>query len=101
MEQVLRHLDAWDRLHGQGPQRRGPCPVHARGNKQNRSFSVNLEKNLFRCLDPQCGAQGNVLDLWAAFHRLPLYRAALHLAETFHVSVQSPNREEATRKSNR
>ena len=27
--------------------------------------------------------QGNALDLWAAIHRLPLYDAALHLAETF------------------
>ena len=36
-------------------------------------------------------AQGNVLDLWAAVHRLPLYEAALHLAETFNVPR---NREE-------
>ena len=27
--------------------------------------------------------EGNVLDLWAAIHKLPLYEAALHLAETF------------------
>jgi len=28
-------------------------------------------------------AHGNVLDLWAAVQGLPLYEAALHLAETF------------------
>ena len=32
-----------------------------------------------------CGIKGNVLDLWAAIHRLPLYDAALNLAETFHL----------------
>ena len=36
-------------------------------------------------------AQGNVLDLWAAVHKLPLYEAALHLAETFRLPR---NREE-------
>ena len=37
------------------------------------------------------GALGNVLDLWAAVHELPLYEAALHLAETFRLRR---NREE-------
>jgi hypothetical protein len=36
-------------------------------------------------------AHGNVLDLWAAVHRLPLYEAAMHLAETFGLAR---NREE-------
>jgi hypothetical protein len=39
----------------------------------------------------KCGAQGNVLVLWAAVHQLSLYEAALHLAETFHLPR---NREE-------
>ena len=34
-----------------------------------------------------CGVKGNVLDLWAAMHRLPLYDAALHLAETFQLAL--------------
>ena len=40
-----------------------------------------------------------MLDLWAAIHRLPLYEAALDLAETFQVPR---NREEdrGTRKGN-
>jgi hypothetical protein len=34
---------------------------------------------------------GNVLDFWAAVHRLPLCDAALHLAATFNLRQ---NREE-------
>src|SRR5262249_203588 len=48
-----------------------------------RSFSVNLSKNIFRCFNSECAAQGNALDLWGAVHRRPLYEAALHLAATF------------------
>ena len=44
---------------------------------------TNLAKGIFQCFHPPCAAKGNVLDLWAAVHRLPLYEAALHLAETF------------------
>jgi hypothetical protein len=43
------------------------------------------------CFDADCGIKGNVLDLWAAIHRLPLYDAALNLAETFQLRR---NREE-------
>jgi hypothetical protein len=31
----------------------------------------------------ECQAQGNTLDLWAAYHRLPIGQAAQSLAETF------------------
>jgi hypothetical protein len=44
---------------------------------------VHLGKGVFQCFQAGCRAQGNVLDLWAAVHQLPLYEAALHLAETF------------------
>ena len=50
-------------------------------NRVERS-SVHLGKNVFRCFHPDCGIAGDVLDLWAAFHRQPLDEAALHLAET-------------------
>jgi len=49
------------------------------GNVSNRIWDVSGPEN------------DNVLDLWAAKHRLPLYEAALHLAETFHLRR---NREE-------
>ena len=83
LEQVLAHLGLLGQLRGTGPQRRGPCPVHSHPGDRDRTFSVHLGKNAFRCFQADCGAQGNALDLWAAIHRLPLYDAALHLAETF------------------
>jgi len=91
MEQVLRHLGVFDSLRGRGQQRRGPCPIHGQPGNPQPTFSANLGKHLFQCFHPECGAQGNVLDLWAAVHKLPLYEAALHLAETFHLPR---NREE-------
>jgi transposase len=91
MEQVLGHLGLLDQLRGRGQQRRGPCPLHGQPGNSQPTFSVHLGKHLFQCFDADCGAQGNVLDLWAAVHKLPLYEAALHLAETFHLPR---NREE-------
>jgi transposase len=85
IEQVLHHLDLLANLRGRGPQRRGPCPVHSHPGAADRTFSVHLGKNAFQCFHADCAVQGNVLDLWAAIHRLPLYEAALHLAETFNL----------------
>jgi transposase len=91
LEHLLQHLGSLERLRGRGPQRRGPCPIHSQPADPHRTFSVHLGKNVFRCFHMDCGIQGNVLDLWAAIHHLPLYDAALHLAETFHLRR---NREE-------
>jgi len=95
---VLKHLDLLHHLRGSGPQRRGCCPVRSHPGDQERTFSVHLGKNAFRCFQKNCGVQGNALDLWAAIHRLPLYDAALHLAETFGVPR---NREEEPVKGTR
>jgi len=96
MQQVLRHLGYLDRLRGGAVQRVGPCPLHASADQRSRSFSVHLKKQVFRCCDPTCQAQGNALDLWSLAHRLPLYEAALDLATTFQLQLQR-TREEATR----
>ena len=88
LRQVLQHLGVLHRVRnssGWGSQRRGPCPLHKSSNERGRTFSVTLQRNIFRCFNPTCAAQGNVLDLWAAYHDLPLHAAALHLAETFGV----------------
>jgi transposase len=91
LEQVLRHLGLFDPLRGRGLQRRGPCPIHGQPNDTQPTFSAHLGKHIFQCFHADCGAHDNVLDLWAAIHKLPLYEAALHLAET----LQLPrNREE-------
>jgi hypothetical protein len=91
MEQVLGHLGLLDGLRGRGLQRRGPCPIHGRAGDRQPTFSAHLGTHVFQCFHADCRAQGNVLDLWAAVHQLPLYEAALHLAATFHLPR---NREE-------
>jgi transposase len=91
MKQVLEHLGFFASLRGGGQQRRGPCPVHSQPTASERSCSVHLGKNVFQCFHADCALKGNVLDLWAAVHRLPLYEAALHLAQTFQLAL---NREE-------
>lgn len=87
MEQVLRKLGVWEQLRGHD-QRRGPCPIHDGDNPAGKTFSVNVSQGVFRCFHPACAAQGNVLDLWAAVHRLSPHEAALHLAETFHIPLK-------------
>ena len=66
----------------QGPQWRGPCPVHGSRSAASRSFAAHLGKNLFHCF--RCGAGGNALDLWAALRRLPLHAAVLDLCQRLH-----------------
>lgn len=88
MADALRQAGLTSRLRGTGAQRRGPCPIHQPQQATGRSFSVNLDKNVFRCLDPACRAHGNVLDLWAALLKLPLRDAALHLAGTFQLNLR-------------
>ena len=88
LRQVLQHLGVLHRFRnssGAGSQLRGPCPLHQSRSERGRTFSVDLQRNIFRCFNPSCAAQGNVLDLCAAYHGLPLHAAALHLAETFGV----------------
>jgi hypothetical protein len=82
LQRVLEHLRLLEGLRG-SRQRRGVCPIHASQNPRSRTFSVNLDRDVFQCFDAACGASGNVLDFWAVLHRLPLYDAALHLAHTF------------------
>jgi transposase len=91
MEQVLERLGILGSLRARGHQRRGPCPIHSQPTDRQRTFSAHLGKNVFQCFHADCAAQGNVLDLWAAVHHLPVYEAALDLAETFHLRR---NREE-------
>jgi transposase len=82
MARVLDQLGLSARLRGSGPQRRGACPLH-RGDARGRTFSVNLDDNVFNCFDPRCGQKGDVIDLWAAVHGMSLREAALDLVRTF------------------
>jgi transposase len=98
LQQALEHLGLLNHLRGRGLQRRGGCPLHSKPDDPQRTFSAHLGKNIFQCFHADCHAQGNVLDLWAAVHHLPLYEAALHFAETFQVPR---NREEEPVKGTR
>jgi transposase len=82
LAQVLDQLGLSARLRGKGPQRRGPCPLH-RGDARGRTFSVNLDDNVFQCFDKHCGKKGDVIDLWACVQGLSLRDAALDLVRTF------------------
>jgi hypothetical protein len=95
MAQVLRHLGLFEGLRGRGQQLRGCCPVHGQPGTKDQTFSVHLGKNVLQCFQADCGAHGNVLDLWAAVKGLPLYEAALDLAETF--SLRRNREEEPVR----
>jgi len=99
IEQALARLGYLDPLQGSGPQRRGPCPLHDAPSAHHRSFSVHLGKGIFRCFHPECQAQGNTLDLWAAYHRLPIGQAAESLASTFAPHLTSAEKS-ATEKRN-
>ena len=72
-------LAGFHAVRSSGPELRGPCPIHGSHSCQSRSFTVNIEKNVFRCF--HCGAGGNVLDLWAAMNQTDVYRAAISLCE--------------------
>ena len=82
LSRVLDHLGHSSRLRGSGPQRRCACPIH-RADGRGRTFSVNLEENVFHCFDTSCGKKGDAIDLWSLLHHMNLRAAAVDLVQTF------------------
>ena len=76
LAEVLELL-GWTARARVGVQVRGPCPVHGSRSPTSRSFSAQLDKNMWQCF--RCGASGNALDLWAQATRQELYPAVLEL----------------------
>jgi len=74
---TVLELLGWQGQHSRGEQVRGPCPVHGSTSPRSRSFSAQLQRNVWRCF--VCQAQGNALDLWVQATKLPLYAAVLQL----------------------
>lgn len=68
-----------------GNQVRGACPVHRSRSSRSRSFSVNLDDNVYRCF--KCGSSGGTLELWAAVHGTSVYAAAIDLCDRLSVEV--------------
>jgi DNA primase len=93
MARVLDHLGLTARLKGGGPQRRCACPIH-RGDGRGRTFSVNLESNVYQCFDARCGSAGDVIDLWAALHQRDVRSAALDLVHVFGLEPSPPGETE-------
>jgi hypothetical protein len=85
IQRVLEHLDLFAQMRGRGSQWRGPCPVHGQG--KGRTFSVQLDANLFQCFDKKCAIKGDIIDLWAAVKGLNLRDAALDLARLFNLEL--------------
>jgi transposase len=91
LARVLDQLGLSERLRGSGAQQRCACPIH-RGDGRGRTFSVNLDENVFRC--HKCRQQGDVIDLWAALHHQNLRTAALDLVRTFNLEPAPRTRTE-------
>lgn len=84
LQQALEHTS---RIPIHGVQHRGPCPLHEPSSTTGRKYSANLKRQVFRCFEPSCGAQGNVLDFWQKHRGLELYEAAEDLARTFGIEL--------------
>jgi DNA primase len=89
LARVLDQLGLSDRLRGRGGQRRCACPLH-RGDARGRTFSVNLDENVFCCFDKPCGRKGDVIDLCGAVHGYGLREAELDLVRTFGLEPAPP-----------
>lgn len=96
MARVLEHLGLTPRRKDSGPQWRCACPIH-RGDGRGRTFSVNVETNVYQCFDDRCRSQGDVIDLWAALTRRDVRAAALDLVHVFGLEPSPPG---ATEKRN-
>jgi DNA primase len=66
-----------------GQELRGKCPIHRGSN--NKHFTANVGKNVFKCFFAQCAAHGNVLDFVAAMEQCPVRDAAVKLKHWFQV----------------
>src|SRR5438093_6333050 len=95
VEQVLAHYGInW--LRRSGDELRGKCPIHPNAEGE-RSFHVNLTKNLFHCFS--CGAKGSgVLELVAALEKVSIRQAALKLQAWFIPGQGSERGSERSRK---
>jgi DNA primase len=68
-----------------GSQLRGSCPLHTSRKPDSRTFSVNLDRNRFRCF--KCKAAGGQLELWAKIQGITVYEAAVDLCDRLGIDV--------------
>jgi len=98
IEEVLCWMSWKASSHGAG-QLRGRCPfcrdptdgsTPCGTSSDDCSFSVNTDRNLYRCF--RCQASGNALDLWRSYRQIPLYTAAQEIEHRLGQNTQPPNR---------
>ena len=70
-------------LKASGHELRGKCPIHRGSN--NKHFTANISKNVFKCFFAECGAHGNILDFVAAMEKCSVRDAAVKLRDWFQV----------------
>jgi len=85
MKMLLEHYGV-SGLKREGDELRGRCPIHPSSAGAGVSpFSVNLDKNAFKCFASNCGVHGNVLDFVAAKEKCSVKEAALKMHDWFKV----------------
>lgn len=101
MQMVLDHYGIKG-LVKSGDELRGPCPIH-KGSHKSKNFTVNVQKNAFKCFSNECGAHGNVLDFVSALEKCAVREAALKLRAWFKVGnseSSASKQQEATNEGN-
>lgn len=98
---VLEHYGVLKRLRGSGRNLQGACPIHGGCNK--RQFSVDLQKNVWRCFSPDHVGEdgGGMLEFVTAMEKTDIYGAALKVSEWFAIRPveSSVQRKEQRRKT--
>lgn len=93
MQRVLEHYGL--ALKKNGHELRGKGPIHRGAN--NKHFTANVSKNVFKCFFAECSAHGNVLDFVAAMEHCSVRDAAVKLKDWFRVgdTTQRPKHDDA------
>jgi DNA primase len=95
IEDVLNRYGLAGKLARKGDQLVGTCPIHHKGGEgkpSKQQFSVNVQKNAFRCWAASCGKKGDQIALVAALEGVEMRRAALLMQEWFGVQPESTPR---------
>ena len=61
----------------------GLCPFHS---EKTPSFSVNPEKQIFKCFG--CGAGGSSIDFIMEFEKLNFIESVKYLAEQYNIEIE-------------
>src|SRR5436190_815834 len=83
IQQLLDHYGITGMVNS-GDEMRGPCPIH-KGSPRSKNFSVNIQKNAFKCFSSECKAKGNILDFVAAMENCDVREAAVKIAGWFKI----------------